>query len=115
MCSAAAATEPGSVTSSTMEAASTPEARRSAAAFSPSSELRAPMTTVWPSAPSWAAISRPMPLLAPVIRITMDSFMAPAHHRRGHAGQHRTRLERYPGGMDAPELRELSYFVAVAE
>src|SRR5205814_2281623 len=40
------------------------------------------------------------------------SSMAPPHQRPARAGQHRSRIGRYPGDM---ETRELAYFVAVAE
>src|SRR5689334_2510213 len=68
------------------------------------------MTTVCPRAASCAAISRPMPLFAPVTKVI--SSMAPAHQRAARASQHRCRIGRYSGGM---ETRELAYFVAVAE
>src|SRR6266516_4057540 len=57
-----------SVTSSWTKRASIPASRRACSAWRPSCSLRAPASTVMPGAPSWRAVSNPMPLLAPVIR-----------------------------------------------
>lgn len=67
---AAAVTPASSVTSSGTPNASTPSARSLSTAASRRSSFRAPMPTDQPRAPSPAAISYPMPLLAPVTSAT---------------------------------------------
>src|SRR3954447_19489478 len=71
---AAAATEASSVTSM-----GTNRAPSAAAASAPSSALRAPTRTVWPSATRRRAVSRPSPLFAPVMKvIVMESTFVPS-------------------------------------
>src|SRR4029077_18922467 len=66
--SAASRADFGSVTSSRTNRASAPASRSARSASRPRSSSRAPASTVNPRAPSWRAVSSPIPLLAPVIR-----------------------------------------------
>src|SRR5690348_344978 len=66
--SAASRADFGSVTSSRTNRASAPPSRSARSASRPRAWSRAPASTVTPRAPSWRAVSRPIPLLAPVIR-----------------------------------------------
>ena len=59
------------------------------------------------------AISRPMPLFAPVTRVI--SFMASRTPARARAGQHRDAHRTLRVSRSYLETRELAYFVAVAE
>lgn len=65
-----AATDSGERTSATMPSTSRPSSVRSAIVCLTSRAVRAHRKTRWPAWPSWRATSRPMPLVAPVIRAT---------------------------------------------
>src|SRR5580704_17360427 len=74
--SAASCADLASVTSSGTNRASAPPSRRARSAATPRASSRAPASTVTPRAPSWRAVSSPIPLLAPVIRAIVVA-MAP--------------------------------------
>ncbi len=63
-------------TSSSTERASAPPSRNATSAAWPSASSRAPTSTVTPAAPSWRAVSNPIPLFAPVIRAIFVVVMA---------------------------------------
>src|SRR5882672_1023841 len=91
---AAAATLLSSVTSRM-----TGRAPSAAAAGSTSSGLRPASSTVMPRAASCAAISRPMPLLAPVTRAMVVSVMTTSPPAREAFGQDQFGTRLYPDGI----------------
>src|SRR5215470_2846346 len=102
--SAARWTDLASVTSSWTKWASAPPSRRARSAARPRSSSRAPASTVTPCAPSWRAVSNPIPLLAPVIRAIFPVMSltlrrpSSGRERPAEPGTGRTTLARAAGG-----------------